>query len=123
MQLWFARGSEVSIREQLVTQVVLGILGDDLAPGQRLPSTRELARRFRLHPNTVSAGYRQLARERWVEFRRGSGCYVRNTKPDSPISPSRALDQLVPELLRDARNLGLSLAPVRARLRHWFDLQ
>ena len=46
MQLWFARGSEVSIREQLVTQVILGILSDDLAPGQRLPSTRELARRF-----------------------------------------------------------------------------
>ena len=46
MQLWFARGSEVSIREQLVTQVMLGILSDDLAPGQRLPSTRELARRF-----------------------------------------------------------------------------
>jgi DNA-binding transcriptional MocR family regulator len=69
MQLWFARGSEVSIREQLVTQVVLGILSDDLRPGQRLPSTRELARRFRLHANTVSAGYRQLQRERWVEFR------------------------------------------------------
>jgi DNA-binding transcriptional regulator YhcF (GntR family) len=48
MQLWFARGSEVTIREQLVTQVVLGILSDDLVPGQRLPSTRELARRFRL---------------------------------------------------------------------------
>ncbi len=30
MQFWFARGSEVSIREQLVTQVVLGILSDDL---------------------------------------------------------------------------------------------
>ena len=45
MQLWFARGSQVSIREQLVTQVVLGILGDDLAPGLRLPSTRELALR------------------------------------------------------------------------------
>jgi hypothetical protein len=29
MQFWFARGSEVSIREQLVTQVVLGILSDD----------------------------------------------------------------------------------------------
>jgi hypothetical protein len=36
MQFWFARGSEVSIREQLVTKVVLGILSDDLAPGQRL---------------------------------------------------------------------------------------
>ena len=62
MQFWFARGSEVSIREQLVTQVVLGILSDDLAPGQRLPSTRELARRFHLHPNTISAGYRELER-------------------------------------------------------------
>lgn len=82
MQLWFAHGSEVTIREQLVTQVVLGILSDDLAPGQRLPSTRELARRFRLHPNTVSAGYRQLERERWVEFRHGSGVYVRERKPE-----------------------------------------
>ena len=63
MQFWFARRSEVSIREQLVTQVVLGILSDDLAPGERLSSTRELARRFDVHPNTVSAGYRQLERE------------------------------------------------------------
>src|SRR5215470_13125245 len=64
MQLWFAHGGKVSIREQLVTQVVLGILSNDLLSGQRLPSTRELARRFHLHSNTVSAGYRQLERER-----------------------------------------------------------
>src|SRR3984957_1696047 len=91
MQLWFARGSEVSIREQLVTQVVLGILSDDLAPGQRLPSTRELARRFHLHPNTVSAGYRQLEREHWVEFRHGSGVYVREQKPEIADSSEFAL--------------------------------
>jgi len=40
MQLWFSRASEISIREQLVTQVILGILGGELAPGDRLPSTR-----------------------------------------------------------------------------------
>lgn len=68
LQFWFARASEVSIREQLVTQVILGILSDDLSPGQRLPSTRDLARRFHLHPNTISAGYRQLERDKWVEF-------------------------------------------------------
>ena len=47
--------------EVIHTQIILGILSDDLSPGQRLPSTRELARRFHLHPNTISAGYRQLA--------------------------------------------------------------
>jgi DNA-binding transcriptional regulator YhcF (GntR family) len=123
MQLWFARGSEVSIREQLVTQVVLGILGDDIAPGQRLPSTRELARRFHLHPNTVSAGYRQLARERWVEHRRGSGVFVRANKPEMLLSPSLALDHTISTLFRSARKQGVSLPALRARLRQWLELQ
>ena len=38
----FAHGREVSIGEQLATQVLLPILSGDLAPGQHLPSTREL---------------------------------------------------------------------------------
>lgn len=123
MQLWFARGSEVSIREQLVTQVVLGILGDDLAPGQRLPSTRELARRFHLHPNTVSAGYRQLAKERWVEHRRGSGVFVRAKRPETSLSADLAPDQIIAGLFRSARKEGVSLPALRARLRQWLELQ
>jgi DNA-binding transcriptional regulator YhcF (GntR family) len=123
MQLWFARGSEVSIREQLVTQVILGILSDDLAPGQRLPSTRELARRFKLHPNTVSAGYRQLQQERWVEFRRGSGVYIAAEKPEVPLSPAVALDQIIATLFRSARKSGVTLPALRSRLRHWVELQ
>ncbi len=123
MQLWLTRGSEVSIREQLATQVVLAILSRDLAPGQRLPSTRELARRFHLHPNTISAGYRQLEREHWVEFRHGSGVYVRDTKPKIPLSSSLALDQLIANLFRSARDLGVPLAGVRSRMRQWLELQ
>ena len=123
MQLWFAHGGKVSIREQLVTQVILGILSNDLLSGQRLPSTRELARRFHLHSNTVSAGYRQLERERWVEFRHGSGVYVRETKPKVVLSPALALDQIVANLFRSARELDVPLAEVRSRIRHWLDLQ
>ena len=123
MRLWLAHGSEVSIREQLVTQVVLAILSDDLAPGQRLPSTRELARRFKLHPNTISAGYRQLERDRWVEFRHGSGVYVRETKPKAAVPEALALDQAIAGLFRSAREMGLPLAVVRSRLRQWLDLQ
>lgn len=123
MQLWFARDSEVTIREQLVTQIILGILSDDLAPGQRLPSTRELARRFRLHPNTVSAAYRELEHQGWVELRHGSGVYVRQSKPDAAPSPTLALDQMVSALFRSARELGAPLATIRSRLRHWLDLQ
>jgi len=123
MQLWFAHGAEVTLREQLVTQVILGILCNDLCPGDRLPSTRELARRFHLHPNTISAGYRQLERDRWIEFRRGSGVYVREAKRDLPLSPALALDHSIAGLFRSARGLGVPLAALRSRLRHWLELQ
>ena len=123
MQLWFAHDSGVTLREQLVTQIILGILSEDLPAGQRLPSTRELARRFQLHPNTVSSGYRQLERELWVAFRHGSGVYVRETKPALAGSATFALDRLVAELFREARRLEIPLATVRARLRHWFDVR
>ncbi|HKV48412.1 MAG TPA: GntR family transcriptional regulator [Candidatus Acidoferrales bacterium] len=123
MHLWFARGSGVSLREQLVTQIVLGILSGDLTPGQRLPSTRELSRRFRLHPNTVSAGYRQLERCGWVELRCGSGIYVQSAKPDTLVSPEFAVEQLFANLFRSARMLNIPLAAVRSRLRQWLELQ
>lgn len=123
MQLWFARASGISIREQLVTQVVLGILSGDLSAGQRLPSTRDLARRFHLHPNTVSAAYRQLDRDRWVEFRRGSGVFVRSNQPAAHLSSARAVDQTIAGVFRSARELGVPLPALRSRLRQWLELQ
>jgi GntR family transcriptional regulator len=123
MRFWFARDSEVPIREQLVTQVVLGILCDDLPAGHRLPSTREMARRFHLHANTVSAAYRELQKARWVEFRHGSGVYVRSSKPQTASSSELALDQLIASLFRSAREIGAPMATIRSRLRQWLAMQ
>ncbi len=121
MRFWFTHNSPVPIREQIVTQIVLGVLCDDLKPGQRLPSTRDLARRFHLHPNTVSAAYKQLQRENWVEFRRGSGVYVRKRNPDAPVSSGLALDQLLANLVRSARELGVPLSAVHLHLQRWLE--
>ena len=123
MRFWLSRRSEVPIREQLVTQIVLGILSDDLQPGRRLPSTREMARRFHVHSNTVSAAYRQLEQERWVEFRRGSGIYVRRSKPQIPLTTALSLDQLIAALFRSAREIGTPLKALRSRLKQWLALQ
>jgi len=95
MRLWLNRSAEVSLREQLNTQVVLGILTREILPGQKLPSTRELARRFGIHPNTASACYRELERDGWLEFRHGSGVFVANTRPSVSLSPEMAVDQLI----------------------------
>ncbi len=85
-------------------------------------STRELARRFRLHPNTVSAGYKQLEKSNWLEFRKGSGVYVTETPPADQCRKVE-LDQLITEFFRSTRKLNTPLAVVRERLRQWLDLQ
>jgi|HubBroStandDraft_1064217.scaffolds.fasta_scaffold79342_1 DNA-binding transcriptional regulator YhcF (GntR family) len=121
MKLWLNRTGEVSLREQLITQVTLGILCKELTAGQRLPSTRELARRFSIHANTASAAYRELERDGWVEFRHGSGVYVRASRPAAHLSPEMAIDQLIGELAAKARKLGASQELVRARLRRWLS--
>jgi DNA-binding transcriptional regulator YhcF (GntR family) len=122
MRLWLSHRSEVSIRDQLVTQVVLSILSGELKPGQRLPSTRELARRFQVHPNTISAGYRELARNHWVDFLKGSGIFVRKERPDTP-NQVIALDQLISSFFQAARETGASLSSIRLRLQHWLEMQ
>src|ERR1051325_10212815 len=107
MRIWLSKNSEVPVREQLATQIVLGIVSRDLKPGQRLPSTRELARRFSIHSNTVSAAYRDLAGRGWVELRRGSGIYVReHPGGERPVGEGLELDQLISAFLQTARERG-----------------
>lgn len=128
MRLWLSKNSDVPLREQLVRQVMLGVVSDDLKPGQRLPSTRELARRFRIHSNTVSAAYRDLERAGWLEMRKGSGVYVRQlggdiSQGDAPLDSRLELDRLISAFFTLARVQGFSLAEVQERLRHWLARQ
>ncbi len=126
MRLWLNHTEEVSLREQLATQVKLGILCREIAPGERLPSTRELARRYGIHANTASAAYQQLVQEGWIEPRHGSGVYAKASLPPAPQSPRMAteyaLDQLIGELMAKARKLGASELMVRERLHRWMSL-
>lgn len=118
MRLWFSPASEVPIYRQLATQVVLAILSGDLKPGDRLPSTRELARRFSIHPNTVSAGYRDLADQGWVDHRHGSGVYVKDSAKQA-TTPEQILDKHIVAFFRAVRELRLPAATIRKRVAEW----
>ena len=122
MRLWLSKNSEIPIREQLITQITLGIVSNDLKPRERLPSTRDLARRYSIHANTVSAAYRELARRGWVEFRKGSGVYVR-VRVDENMEDGLALDQLISRFFRHLREQGYSLADIQSGVSRSFSVQ
>jgi len=114
MRFWITKNSELPVREQLVRQVLLGILSQDLPSGHKLPSVRAVARRHQIHSNTVSAAYHDLLEQGWLELRRGSGLYVR------PLAASGdgQLDQLLTGVLQAARRQNYEPEEVLHRLEH-----
>ncbi len=123
MRIWLSKTSAVSLREQLKTQIVLGIVSADLLPGERLPSSSQLGRRFGIHPNTVRTAYRALGDAGWVEWRQGAGFYVREPEPGDAMDPELDLDRLISTLFQVARDLGHPLDRIQARIGHWLAIQ
>ena len=119
MKIWIQKNSEISVREQIVTQVTIGVASRDLSPGDKLPSTRELARRFGIHANTVSAAYRELAAARVVEQRRGSGVFI--TDDGNTTETVINIDTLLADLVSNAAAAGFSRSQLGAAMERWLE--
>ena len=113
MRLWLSKNAAASLRDQLGTQLTLGIISGDLQPGEKLPSVRELARRYKIHSNTVSAAYRDVETRGWLKVRKGSGVYVQDVRHTAEKS---SLDELIERFLENTRQQGFSAAEVRVGL-------
>src|SRR5712691_11643451 len=101
--------SEVPVRDQLSAQLVFLIATGKLKAGEPLPSVRALARKLRIHHNTVSGAYQDLTGKDLLTRRRGSRMVVRF--PDLPLgAPTvKDLDDLINDTLRLARRHGFTV--------------
>jgi GntR family transcriptional regulator len=70
------RRTGTAVYAQLVQQVRQAIRMGRLAPGEQLPTAREVAERLGINPNTVFKAYRELEVAGLVEPRQGSGTFV-----------------------------------------------
>jgi GntR family transcriptional regulator len=112
------RRGGVPVRDQLVAQLELKILGGEIPLGQRLPSVRSLARRLKVHHNTVSAAYQALEDSGHVELRRGAGVFVRRSGATA-FAEARGLDEMIRIALHTALSKGFSGREVRLAVERW----
>ncbi len=90
-RLWRPRARR-PLHRQVYRELARLILAGRLAPGSRLPSSRDLARELGVARNTILSALDQLASEGYVEGRRGSGTYVAADLPDkTPLATEAAL--------------------------------
>jgi GntR family transcriptional regulator / MocR family aminotransferase len=85
--------SETPILQQIYLNLRQAILLKSLAPGSRLPSTRQLADRLGVSRTSVLSAYDRLLGEGYIEGRTGSGTYVSSEASESIITPALAIRQ------------------------------
>src|SRR5262245_5838391 len=110
-------GSGVPPYLQVAEQVRHFIVSGVLAPGDQLPTVKEVVATLAINPNTVFKSYRELEREGLVEGRPGAGTFVLR-RPDGPrpgdlASLGRALDRWVGQ----ARAAGVDDRAIEAMVR------
>lgn len=64
------------IYEQIADRIKRQIIRQELMPGDKLPSVREMAVQSGVNPNTVQRTYTELERDQIVETKRGQGTFV-----------------------------------------------
>ena len=118
MDIVLNRRGGVPVRDQLVAQLELKILGGELRLGQRLPSVRSLARRLKVHHNTVSAAYQALQDSGHVELKRGAGVFVRRSGAIA-LDDALGLDEMIRIALHTAFSKGFKGRDIRAAVERW----
>ena len=102
---WSFRNDQ-PIYSQLIQRLTEAIVSGVYAPGEKLPSVRELALEAGVNPNPVQRSLTELEREGLVFSQRTAGRFVTENENMIVNAKLRIADERVSEFLRSMKTLG-----------------
>jgi len=113
-----ATGSPEPIYRQLIEQTRRQVASGHLAPGDAMPSVRDIAQALALNPMTVSKAYGMLEAEGLLARRRGQGMLVAEARPAGQNQEARValLRPALERVAAEARQLELDADTVLQQL-------
>ena len=113
--------SGVPVYRQIMDQVMAAIAAGSLAPGDQLPTVRQLAVDLAVNPNTVVRAYRELEFRGVLDTQHGTGTFITRRKVKrSDVEHQRQLTQLVGDFVARAGAAGFTVDELLEQLN---DLQ
>jgi GntR family transcriptional regulator len=108
----------VPVYRQLIDQVRTGMAAGALAPGDQLPTVRQLAVDLAINPNTVMRAYRELELGGLVDTHQGTGTFISDKKPERKSADrERQLSQIAGQSAARAGAAGFRVEDLIERLR------
>jgi GntR family transcriptional regulator len=105
---------------QIAHQMEQLVASGELKLGDQLPTVRELATELRINFNTVGRAYRVLDETRLISTQRGRGTYIWEQPTEEMLKQlkKKSLEELARNFLKEASQLGFTLADAIAELKH-----
>lgn len=101
----------LQIIEQIRHSVALGLL----APGEQLPTVKQLAVDLAINPNSVARAYRDLKHDAVIETASGRGSFIRSngTAVTTSIGTRRDIAHVLIDItVRNGKSLGLARSEI-----------
>ena len=97
------------IRDELQKLILTGVI----APGEKLPSVRELAQELAINPNTIQRAYRELEQGGYIDSVPGKRNFAA-LRQEAASQRRRELKQQLKRTAAELRSLGATEAELRA---------
>ncbi|XID91966.1 GntR family transcriptional regulator [Paenibacillaceae bacterium WGS1546] len=118
MNIILSNASDEPIYGQIVRQIRQAVFNGELAPGQSLPSIRQLAKDLQISVITTKRAYEELEKEGLIDSVVGKGSFVSGANPQFIREQRlRLLEGKLFEAVQESRSLGMPLEELIAHIR------
>ncbi|MDP4526882.1 GntR family transcriptional regulator [Bacillus halotolerans] len=106
---------------QIADQIFYRLVRQELVPGDKLPSVREMAIQTKVNPNTIQRTYSEMERLGIVETRRGQGTFIAEKAEIVDELKERLTREVFESFIHQMAELGLTKEEMLAGIKKYTD--
>ncbi|UQZ45332.1 GntR family transcriptional regulator [Bacillus sp. PK3-037] len=106
---------------QIADQIFYRLVRQELVPGDKLPSVREMAIQTKVNPNTIQRTYSEMERLGIVETRRGQGTFIAEKAEIVDELKERLTREVFESFIHQMAELGLTKEDMLAGIKKYTE--
>lgn len=100
--------NSVPIYLQVIYKIKEDIISGTLKPGDKMPSTRELAKKLSINPNTAARVYKEMERDNLCFTKRGLGTFITESNEKVESIREEMSEKLIYDFVTGMLQLGFN---------------
>lgn len=113
--------NNIPIYIQVINEIKKDIVKGQLSLGEKLPSARDLALKYKINPNTASRIYKELESEHLCYTKRGLGTYVTEDEHILKTIKEEMAKELYVSFILGMKNLGFTKEELLENIEKKYD--